>query len=522
MITAQARESGGCDVLQVRGRDWIGSLCVLCCEGMSKRPNLLFIYTDEQVFKTLEAYGNSQIHMPNLNRLARQSVVFDQAYVVQPICTPSRSTMFTGLYPHANGCVDNGIVLPEEIPCLPEMMPGDYVTAHYGKWHLGDELFAQHGFQQWIGIEDNYNHQFTPGRDRSVRSGYHHFLIENGLTPKKGDRFGREEAARLPEHLSKPKFLAREASRFLRENRDNPFILCVGFLEPHMPYISPRNNQYDPNAIPLPPNFHAIPTESQTLKARVAYEKYRRQGANNGLTLKDEADWRRLIAYYWGLCSLIDTHVGTILDTLEECGLRDNTIVVFTSDHGDMMGAHQLIAKDLMFQESVRVPWLIRLPGQTESIRVTGPVSHIDLVPTLLDLMGHEIPSHLQGKSLRPWIEGPNHHHDAPAFVQWNTRRAPREPLPDWMLEIAPADQIIASITDHVRTVIRPDGWKFNCSPIGEHELYNLNQDPGETENLFGKPEYADIVADSYALIRDWQRRTADTVQLPPISRAEA
>lgn len=488
---------------------------------MKAHPNLLFLYTDEQVFSTLEAYGNSRIRMPNLDRLARQSFVFDQAYVTQPICTASRSAMLTGLYPHTNGCVDNNVVLSEEIPCLPEMVPGDYVTAHYGKWHLGDELFAQHGFGDWKGIEDNYNDHFTPGRDRSVRSDYHHFLIGKGLTPRKGGRFGREEAARLPEDLGKPKFLAGEACRFLRENRDNPFILYVGFLEPHMPFLSPRNNQYDPNAIPLPPNFHAIPTPAQSLKARIAYETYRRQGANNGLTLENEADWRRLIANYWGLCSLIDTHVGTILDTLDECGLRDDTLIVFTSDHGDMMGAHQLIAKTVMFEESVRVPWLIRMPGQAEGQRITGPVSQIDLVPTLLDLMGNAIPGHLQGKSLRPLMEGTGRHHGAPVFIEWNTRRSPRQPLPDWMLQIAPADRIIASMTDQVRTVIRPDGWKFNCSPIGEHELYDLNSDPGEQENLFRQPGSADIVADSYALIRQWQVRTADPVQLPPPHRGE-
>ena len=111
-----------------------------------KKPNLLFVYTDEQAFNTLAAYGNNQIEMPNLNRLAEESIVFDQAYVSQPVCTPSRSTLLTGLYPHTNGCTENNIPLRPETACLPEMLKaGEYVCGHFGKWHLGDELFAQHG-----------------------------------------------------------------------------------------------------------------------------------------------------------------------------------------------------------------------------------------------------------------------------------------------------------------------------------------------------------------------------------------
>lgn len=125
------------------------------------QPNLLFIYTDEQARGTLATYGNRRIEMPNLNRLASQSVVFDDAYVTQPVCTPSRSSLLTGLWPHTNGCIENNVPLRSETPCLPEMLSPaarrDMVTGHYGKWHLGDELFAQHGFDEWVSIEDMYN-----------------------------------------------------------------------------------------------------------------------------------------------------------------------------------------------------------------------------------------------------------------------------------------------------------------------------------------------------------------------------
>ncbi len=486
------------------------------------KPNLLFIYTDEQAFRTLKAYGNSEIHMPNLNRLARQSVVFDQAYVTQPVCTPSRSSLLTGLFPHTNGCTENNLPLPSETPCLPEMIADeDYVTAHHGKWHLGDELFAQHGFRHWISIEDGYNDYFGEGKDRSTLSDYHHFLTGHGFTPRSGRTFGRDEAARLPEEYGKPAFLAQEASRFIRENRDNPFILYVNFLEPHMPFFGPRDGQYDPGGIPLPPNFDAVPDESNPLKARVYAAAYREWG-HSGLALRTPADWQRMIANYWGLCSLIDTHVGTILDTLEACGLDDNTIVVFTSDHGDMMGSHRLIAKCVMYEEAVRVPLMIRLPGQKEGRRVKGPVSQIDVVPTLLDLLGQPVPDHLEGDSLRDLLLGERADRESAVFIEWEgpnsgivgegtgTFRVPSA----FEARVSEAE-LEAAVRGPVRTVITPDGWKLNCSPRGEHELYSLRDDPYETRNVFGR--HRDVAQRLRDELVAWQEQTKDAAALPEL-----
>ena len=495
---------------------------------MENRPNLLFIYTDEQAFNTLATYGNSRIEMPNLDRLARESVVFDKAYVSQPVCTPSRSTLLTGLYPHTNGCTENNIPLPPETVCLPEMLAeGEYVTGHFGKWHLGDELFAQHGFDEWVSIEDGYNRYFSAGHDGDVTSTYHDFLIENGLTPQNGKHFGRGEAARLPEEYGKPAFLAKESSRFIRKNKDRPFALYVNFLEPHMPFFGPRDDQYDPAETPLPANFDAELDNGQPLKTRVFAEAYREYG-HSGMTLQTREEWQRLIANYWGLCSLIDTHVGAIIDTLDACGLCDNTVVVFTSDHGDMMGSHRLLAKCVMFEEAVRVPLIIRLPGQDRGKRVSGPVSQIDLVPTLLDLLGQPVPEHLQGQSLREALENVYDACDRNVFIEWNgpnsgiIGEAKGEfRLPPRFSGVVSNDEVIDAVTDPVRTVITHDGWKLNCSPRGEHELYNLTSDSGETHNLFGREEYG-VVADRLVdLIRQWQKRTHDTVELPgPIRRA--
>ncbi|MFC1735659.1 sulfatase-like hydrolase/transferase [Candidatus Hydrogenedentota bacterium] len=487
-----------------------------------KKPNLLFIFTDEQRADTLAAYGNTQIHMPNLNKLAAESTVFERTYVTQAVCTPSRATIMTGLYPHTHGATENNVPLPVDVPCLPELLDDDdYVTAYHGKWHLGDEIFAQHGFDEWVSVEDFYAEYFSEGRDRSARSDYHHYLIKNGFEPRNGNLFTRPEACKLNEEFGKPAFLAREASRFIRENQENPFILYVNFLEPHMPFFGPRDNQYDPSEISLPENFGTRLTPAQPLKTRLFENLYYEQG-HSGLPLKTEDDWRRMIANYWGLCSLVDTHVGTILDTLSECGLDDNTIVVYTSDHGDMMGSHRLIAKCVQFEEAVKVTFLVRLPGQKEGGRFEAPVSQVDIVPTLLDLMGQSLPEQLEGESLRPILEGRDDTRlEQDVFIEWNGPNNGYDlahgkvSVTDEMTALATAEEVEAATTDPIRTIITPDGWKFNCSPLGEHELYNLGEDPLETTNLAGKNEYRPLMQDLTGRIRKWQEKTGDEVQLP-------
>ncbi len=494
---------------------------------MPEVPNLLFIFTDEQRYDTLGACGNAKIDTPNLDRLAAEAFLFERTYVTQPVCTPSRSTLLTGLWPHTNGCTRNNTPLPAEVACLPEMLPpGRYATAYHGKWHLGEEIFAQHGFAEWRSIEDLYAPHYSPGRDRSARSSYHHWLVKHGHTPDNVERevFSRPYTSRLPEALGKPAYVAGEASRFIREHRDEPFVLYVNFLEPHMPFFGPRDAQYDPAAVELPANFDAPPTEDQPLKTRLFRRFYAEHG-HSGLPLRTEADWRRMVANYWGLCSLVDTHVGTILEALERCGLAERTIVVYTSDHGDMMGSHRLIAKCTQFEEAVRVPLLVRLPGQHRQKRVAPPVSQIDLVPTLLDLMGVEPPEALQGTSLRPLMEG-GRSDAGEVFIEWNgpntgvtaDRMGPPN-VPPELVELAgaPADQIAAAFGDPVRTVVTPDGWKLNCSPLGEHELYHLSDDPLELRNLFWQSSLQPVARRLLERVRAWQKRTGDAVALPEV-----
>jgi len=482
--------------------------------------NLLFLCADEQRADTMAAYGNRRIHTPNLNRLAERSTVFERAYVTQPVCTPSRSSILTGSWPHANGCTQNNVPLPAETPCLPEFLPaGRYATGYYGKWHLGDEIRPQHGFDDWRSIEDQYRAYYSDRCRRDDRSDYHRFLVGNGLSPADGQAFTRAEAARLDEPLSKPAFLAREASRFLRRHRERPFVLFVSFLEPHMPFFGPRDNQYDPSDVPLPGSFDCPPTPGQHPKASLFHRHYRREICGQG-TPGDSTAWRKLIARYWGLCSEVDTHVGTILAALAETGLDDRTLVVYTSDHGDMMGSHQLVGKCLMFEQAVRVPLLVRLPGQRSGRRLAAPVSQIDLLATLLDLLGHDVPDNQQGRSLRDLLDGDARADDV--FIEWNGPNcglpadvAGRVELPEHLAGCCTPAGAAEAIRDPVRTIVTPDGWKFACSPMGAHELYHLGDDPLEITNLARRAQHRALLKELAGRIRRWQQRTGDDVELP-------
>jgi arylsulfatase A-like enzyme len=177
-----------------------------------KQPNLLFIFTDEQACHTMKAYGNSKINTPNFNKFADSSIVFENAYVTQAVCTPSRSSIMTGLYPHTNGCTENNIPLKKETKCFPELADfSHYQKAYFGKWHLGDEIFSQHGFDEWVGIEDAYFPFYSADKDKKERSSYHHWLVNKGIKPDiihedGSSTFSRDFTARLKEELTKPFF----------------------------------------------------------------------------------------------------------------------------------------------------------------------------------------------------------------------------------------------------------------------------------------------------------------------------
>ena len=256
------------------------------------------------------------------------------------------------------------------------------------------------------------------------------YLISKGVTPDKPNgRFSEVAISNLPIELSRPKFLEKHACDFIEKHQRDPFILVVAFVEPHSPYNGPLNDVNPLDEVELDLTATLPESEDVPLRYRLMREWQQAEALLDRERLPIQLffgitpdEYRSIKQRYLGLVTLVDQSIGAILGCLERCGLTEDTIVVHTSDHGDSLGAHHLFGKETMFEEAARVPWLIRLPGQTRQKMISHPVSHIDFVPTLLDLLGQSNHPQCAGKSLLPLIN------DATAPPQQCLSRVGSEP----------------------------------------------------------------------------------------------
>jgi arylsulfatase A-like enzyme len=471
---------------------------------LPRKPNLIVFLPDQQRADTIACYGGKKVHAPNLNKLAADSVVFERAYVTHPVCTPSRSSLMTGTWPHINGCTRNSVPLDRRFRVFPELMQDkDYRAAYMGKWHLGEEGPAGRGFHQWISTEDHGD--------------YTNFLISTGVTPDKQDgRFSELAISNLPIELSRPKFLEKHACEFIEKHHREPFVLVVAFVEPHSPYNGPLNDEHPLSEIDLDATATLPESENIPLRYRLMREWQQAEAILDRERLPTQLffgitpdEYRSIKQRYLGLVTLVDQSIGAVLACLERFGLSDQTIVIHTSDHGDSLGAHHLFGKETMFEEAARVPFLIRLPDQTHGKMISHPVSHIDFVPTLLDLLGQ--PKHPQcaGKSLLPLIreEGvpPGN-----VFLEW----APNRTKIKKGSRLARRRMIKRAVEESTRTVVSPDGWKLCLRDKDLNELYNLQNDPLETRNLYADRQYASVISRFAGEIHRWQQSANDKLRL--------
>jgi len=469
-----------------------------------RKPNLVLFLPDQQRADTIAYYGGEKVHAPNLNKLASQSIIFDRTYVTHPVCTPSRSSLMSGTWPHVNGCTSNSVPLHRQFRVFPELMKDkDYCASYIGKWHLGNEGPVGRGFDEWISTENHGD--------------YTNFLISEGITPDKADgQFSEVAISSLPVELSRPKFLERHACEFIEKHRGDPFILVVGFVEPHSPYNGPLNEEHPFNEVSLEVTATLPENEDIPLRYRLMREWQQAEATLDRKRLPAQLffgvtpdEYRSIKQRYLGLVTLVDQSIGAILDCVERCGLADHTVVVHTSDHGDSLGAHHLFGKETMFEEATRVPLLIRLPGQTRSSSVSHSVSHIDFVPTLLDLLGQ--PNHPQcaGKSLlrlvHQQVAQPEH-----VFLEW----APNRTKVKKGSKLARRRLVKRAIEESTRAIVTRDGWKLCLRDKDLNELYNLNDDPLEICNLHADRRYAAVITRLTGDIHRWQQATNDKLKL--------
>ena len=468
------------------------------------KPNLIVFLTDQQRADTIVCNGSERVHTPNLCKLASESVIFERAYVTQPLCVPSRASLLTGMWPHQTGCTKNGISLDPRFRTFAELIGDDtYHPAYMGKWQLGNEAKRQRGFRDWISTEGV--------------SDYSRFLGLRGYTPDKPDRsFSERLVSQLPLDISKPRFLEEHACEFIAKHRRDPFVLFVSFVEPHSPYNGPLNLEHALEDVELDATAVAPVNDNIPLRYKLMREWQQAEAVLDRKRLPNlfffgitPDEYRAMKQRYLGLITMFDRSIGGILSCLEQTELLDKTIIVHTSDHGDMLGAHHLFGKEVMFEEAVRIPYLVRLPSRRQALRVVQPVSHIDFLPTLLDLLGEPKPDQCAGKSLAPLLNGePTPPENI--FMEWSPNRFKVMKG----TKLAPRRTIKRAMNESTRAVISPKGWKLCLRDQDLNELYNLPTDPIEAYNLYYEPNHRAIVEQATRDILSWQQTIGDTLKL--------
>lgn len=366
--------------------------------GARRRPNVLFLLSDEHSFRFFSyltrAEGGEPVRTPTLDALALGGAAFDAAYCAMPLCTPSRYCLWTGREQDRCGAWGNDVVLPPDLVTLPgHLLAAGYETCLLGKMHFGGSRqfngFRHRPYGDLLGVDAG--HQWDPIARGHERAGMGNArkLRDAGVTT-------------IPESLLQEQVVARESIAFLREQHhraaDQPWFLCASFSRPHFPYTAPRRHfeRYRPDGVPRP----RIGREGDG--ARHAHSVANREHWGlDGHTAEEQA---RARAAYFACVEYLDEVLGDFLTCLERDGLLENTIVVYTADHGEMAGEHGLWYKNTFLEASARVPLLVQLPehrrGEVPPARVRTPVSLVDLFPTLCGLVGVAAPDGLDGTDL--------------------------------------------------------------------------------------------------------------------------
>jgi len=368
---------------------------------MSRPPNILHLFADQQRFDTISALGNPFIKTPALDRLAREGTSFVNAFTPSPVCVPARAAMHYGKYPWHTGCYDNGDPWPTaETPNIPSLLGGaGYRTHAIGKCHFHPDLWALLGFQSREPMEELVD---DPERDdylKFLRShGYGHVQDLHGM---RGDFYYLPQPGQLPEEAHPTGWAGRRAMEFMESaaTRAQPWYLYCSFIHPHPPWVLPpkwaklyRSNDMMPPF--LPDNCDELLTFVNHFQNRY---KWRDRGFDLNLL-------RAQRAFYHGCISFIDFQIGRLLALLDQSGQADETLVVFSSDHGEYLGDYGCYGKRGMHDVSCRIPLLARWPGDLGAgVRCQTPASLVDLMPTFADAAGVDCDS--DGMSLRHLVE---------------------------------------------------------------------------------------------------------------------
>jgi len=425
-----------------------------------QKPNILFIMTDQQHDLMMSCAGNKWLKTPHLDGLAAEGIRFERAYASNPVCVPSRMSMATGMMPGRFGANQNGSGMSAKLP------------QHIDENSMG-KMMKRAGYDTFYGGKVHMCKQLTP-----TSAGY--------------DAYFRDERGKLP----------GACLEFITLKRDKPFFAVASFINPHdicfahKAHIGAASRVKDlyeealalplDELPPLPDNYGIQEGEPSGIEGNMSTK-----ATTPSLTMRNEYDekaWRINRYIYHRLTERVDGEIGEILDGLKKAGLEDNTLTIFTSDHGNMDASHRMASKSQPFEESVGIPFLMKYKGVIPAGQVDSKhfvSSGLDILPTLCDYAGVEIPEHLIGKSLRPVAEG--------------------KPIANWR------EYVVSE--DAEWRMLRTENYKYSTfsDPASKESLVNMKNDPGEMRNLVDHPECKEILRNHRKLLAQWSESTGDT-----------
>ncbi len=448
---------------------------LLSAKQAQTKPNVVFIMTDQQFAEAMSSrMGNEFVRTPNMDQLAADGMVFSRAYCNNPLSMPSRSSMFTGYYTHQTGITKNAAKnvtdnekYNQELPNLGQyFQSAGYATAYFGKSHLSYDV--------------------------------------NNL---------KESGFELANESDNDSVVSHDAVKYIQTNLKRPFLMVASYTNPHniceyAREISGRTQKYSCGAIasptesdilpPLP--FNHKPQLNEPDGLAVLRRAYQTQTGLFPVAEFTENDWRKLRWAYYRMMEKVDTEIGLVLKALKDAGLDENTLIVFTSDHGECAGAHGWNQKTVLYEESVRVPFIVRYKGKITSSTTDKLVNTgIDILPTLIDYAGLKIPKNLPGYSLKPILTGKN-------LTKWRDHVVVETNL-------AQATGLVnGKIPNLEARMIRTDRYKYCVYSHGKQResLVDLISDPGEMINLATNPDFNNVLVQHRALLLKFGKEQND------------
>jgi len=451
--------------------------------GPNKAPNILLVMADQLAAPALPAYGHRQVLAPHLDTLARQAVVFDSAYCNFPICAPSRFSMLSGRLPHAIEAYDNASEFPAATPTMAHYLRhAGYRTILCGKMHFigPDQL---HGYEERL-TTDIYPADFAWTPDWTKGPAHR----PTGVSMRPVVESGPCIRSMQIDYDDEVEYRAVQRLHDLaRAPEQQPFFMTVSFTHPHPPFVAPQRHwDLYPHEAIEPPRVGEIAYEDLDEHSRWLYVAH----AQNLYTVTPE-HVRNARHAYFAMISYVDEKIGSVLRTLKETGLADDTVVVFAGDHGEMLGERGMWFKQCFFEWSARVPLMVSMPWRFQPARVAAHVSLVDLLPTFLDLASEarrvEAVDALDGRSLLPLLTGAED-------------GAQGDPARTVISEYSSEGVCAAS------RMVRQGRHKYIFTRGLPPLLFDLQADPDELDNLAGRPEWAEVEAAlQQRLVQDWE-----------------